>query len=105
MQLVSYILSISYVYTRLTTCLIAQSIYQRVTALTVKVLFPEGSRDISIFHSVLTGSGVYPVGTGALSRVGKPAERKTDYSPPPSAEVKSGGAIALPLLTSVSRNN
>jgi hypothetical protein len=69
------------------------------------IRFLAGDIDFSLFHRVQTGSETHPIcysmGTGALSLAVKRQRREADHSPPPSAEVKNGGAI-LPLPHSFS---
>jgi hypothetical protein len=51
-----------------------------------------------LLHSIQTDSGAHPISytmeTGSISRGVKRPEREPDHSPPPSAKVKSDGAIA-----------
>jgi hypothetical protein len=71
-----------------------------------EVRFQAGARDLSLLHSVQTGSGAHPASIqwvpGALYPGAKrPGREETDYSPSSSAEVKNGGAIPpLPNTTS-----
>jgi hypothetical protein len=62
------------------------------------------TRDFTILHNFDTGSkahAAYPTGTGSNFLVVKRPRSEADYSPPPSAEVKSGGAIhQLPHILS-----
>jgi hypothetical protein len=55
--------------------------------------------DFSLFQSVEADSGAkqvfFPMGIEALSTEVKWPGREADLSPPPSTEVKNGGAIAL----------
>jgi hypothetical protein len=41
----------------------------------------------------LWGPASYPMGTGSSFPRGKAAVHEVDHSPPPSAEVKNGGAV------------
>jgi hypothetical protein len=66
----------------------------------VGVRFLVGARDFSLVRSVQTDSGAhpvsYPMGTGGCFHGGGGVTllgREADSSGPPSAEVKSGGAI------------
>jgi hypothetical protein len=56
-------------------------------------------QDISLLHSVQTGSGTHPssyaMGTGGFFPRGvKQSGRETDHSPPSSAEDKNDGALS-----------
>jgi hypothetical protein len=57
--------------------------------------FPAEARDISLLHSVQTGSGAHPashpMGTGVPSSWIKLPGREDDHSPSSSAEVKNNG--------------
>jgi hypothetical protein len=59
---------------------------------TAGVLFPADARDFSLLHGFQTGSGVH-LASEALSPGVKRQEREAHDAPPPSAEVKNGGAI------------
>jgi hypothetical protein len=55
---------------------------------------PSRARDFSLPQSTQTGSGSHPASYPmGLSTGVKRQEREADYSPPPTAEVKNGGAI------------
>jgi hypothetical protein len=60
------------------------------------VRLPVGVRDFSLLHSGQTGSEAhsasYPMGTGGFSLGVKWRGLEADTSPPPTAEVKNGGA-------------
>jgi hypothetical protein len=62
------------------------------TGWTAGVRFPP-VHDFSLLHSVQTGVGAHPALPGAPSPGVKWQGREADHSPPPSAEVKNGGAI------------
>jgi hypothetical protein len=75
---------------------IAQSVHRLSIGWMAGVRFPAGARDISILHSLHTGSGAhpaYPLRTGALSPGIKRPGLKADHSPPSGAQVKNDGAI------------
>jgi hypothetical protein len=62
------------------------------TTMGFTVRFPVGSRILSFFPIVETGSGAhqasYLIRTGVLSTEVKQLEREADHSPPTSAEIK-----------------
>jgi hypothetical protein len=71
---------------------------------TAKVRFSVGARDVSLLHSVLTGSEAQPSSnpmvSGAISPYVKQPGREADHWLPSSTYVKYGGAIPPLLHTS-----
>jgi hypothetical protein len=82
-----------------------QSIQRQATGWTAGARFSVRAKNLSLLHSVQTGSGAhaasYPTSTGCSSSRLKRLGREAGHSTPSVAEVKSSGAIhPLPYTSS-----
>jgi hypothetical protein len=87
---------------------IAQLVQRLATGWMAGVWFLAGERDVSLLHSIQTGSGFhpasYPVGTGGSFPGVKRPRLEADHSSSFSAEVNNGGAMTSLPHTSLWRD-